>query len=244
MSLPKATIADAPLFGYRGMTIDVARHFESKGTIEKFLDLMSFLKLNKLHFHLSDDEGWRLQIPGLPELTDYGARRGFDLDEDRMLHMAMGSGNDLQPGDNIFGKPRNEREANLGQAPAYQGFEQATLNFVGEGSGYYTREDFEDVLKYAAARHIDVIPEFDFPAHARAAVQAMERRFDRYNGSDPTKANEYRLLDPNDTSEHVSVQYYTDSLANPCIPSTYAFLGKLVTEVRAMYDEAACRCRS
>jgi len=238
LSLPNVTIADAPLFSYRGMTIDVARHFLSKETIEKFLDLMSFLKLNKLHFHLTDDEGWRLQIPGLPELTDYGAHRGFDLDEDEMLHMAMGSGNDLQPGDNIFDKPRNETEANLGQAPAYQGFEQATLNFVGEGSGYYTRKNFEEILKYAAVRHIDVIPEFDFPAHARAAVQAMERRFERYKDTNPTKASEYRLLDPNDTSEHVSVQYYTDNLANPCIPSTYAFLRKVVTEVRAMYNEA------
>jgi hexosaminidase len=238
VSVPRAAIADAPLFGYRGMGIDVARHFESKHTIEKLLDLMAFLKMNRLHFHLTDDEGWRLEIPGLPELTAYGARRGFDLDEDRMLHQGMGSGNDLFPGDGVFRKPADEREANLGRTPAYQGFEQATLNYVGDGSGHYTTEDYEEILAYAAERHIEVIPEFDFPAHARAAVQAMERRYERLAASDPAEAGRYRLIDPDDTSEHRSVQYYTDNLVNPCIESTYRFLTKVVTEVRAMYERA------
>jgi hexosaminidase len=238
VSIPRAVIADAPLFGYRGMGIDVARHFESKQTIKKLLDLMAFLKLNRLHYHLTDDEGWRLEIPGLPELTSYGARRGFDLAEDTMLHQGLGSGNDLFPGDGVFGKPASERVANLGRTPAYQGFEQATLNYVGDGSGYYTTRDYEEILAYAAERHIEVIPEFDFPAHARAAVQAMERRYERLAGSDPVEAGRYRLLDPDDTSEHRSVQYYTDNLVNPCIESTYRFLAKVVTEVRAMYGRA------
>ena len=216
----------------------MARHFETKQTIKKLLDLMAFQKLNRLHFHLTDDEGWRLEIPGLPELTSYGARRGFDVDEDTMLHQAMGSGNDLLPGDNVFGKPADERVANLGRTPAYQGFEQATLNYVGKGSGHYSAGDYEEILRYAAERHIEVIPEFDFPAHARAAVQAMERRYERLAGSDPVEAGRYRLLDPDDTSVHRSVQYYTDNLANPCIESTYQFLTKVVTEVRAMYDAA------
>ena len=236
--MPQARISDAPLFGYRGMGIDVARHFESTQTIRKLLDLMAFLKLNRLHFHITDDEGWRLQIPGLPELTSYGARRGFDLTEDTMLHQAMGSGNDLFGGDNVFGKPRSEREANLGRMPAYQGFEQATLNYVGDGSGFYTTRDYEEILRYAAERHIQVIPEFDFPAHARAAVQAMERRFENLAPTDPVEANRYRLLDPGDTSAHRSVQYYSDNLVNPCIGSTYRFLEKVVTEVRAVYNAA------
>jgi len=238
VSIRRAAIADAPLFGYRGMGIDVARHFESKQTIKKLLDLMAFLKLNRLHFHLTDDEGWRVEIPGLPELTSYGARRGFDLDEDTMLHQGLGSGNDLLPGDGVFGKPANERVANLGRTPAYQGFEQATLNYVGDGSGHYTTGDYEEILAYATERHIEVIPEFDFPAHGRAAVQAMERRFERLAGSDPAEAGRYRLVDPDDTSDHRSVQYYTDNLVNPCIESTYRFLATVVAEVRRMYDRA------
>jgi hexosaminidase len=140
----------------------------------------------------------------------------------------MGSGSDLSADDGVTGKPADATEANGGRAPQYQGFEQATLNYVGQGSGYLTTGDFEDLLKYADARHIAVIPEFDMPAHARAAVQAMERRTD----------GRYRLLDPGDTSTHRSVQGYTDNLVNPCLDSTYAFLDKVVHEVRAMYDEA------
>src|SRR4051794_15182928 len=236
--IPGARIADAPLFGYRGMQIDVARHFETPSTIEKLLDLMSFLKLNRLHLHLTDDEGWRLQVPGLPELTDFGARRGFDLSERTMLHQGMGSANDLGPGDGIAAKPADQIEANLGRPPRYQGFEQATLNYVGKGSGYYTTRGFERILRYAQARHIEVIPEFDFPAHARAAVQATERRYQRLRDADPVAAGRYRLVDPDDTSQHRSVQYYTDNLANPCLESTYRFLTKVATELRAMYDAA------
>lgn len=225
--IPRARIADAPLFSYRGLQIDVARHFQSKQTIEKFLDLMSFLKLNALHLHLSDDEGWRLQIPGLPELTGFGGQRGFDLTESKRLHQAMGSGTE-----GLAGLPKNATEANLGTKPAYQGYEDATVNFVGQGSGYFSTSDFEQILTYATQRHIQVIPEFDFPAHARAAVQSEERRFQA------TGDSTYRLLDPADTSHHVSVQGYTDNLANPCLAGTYNFLTKVTSEVGKMYAAA------
>ncbi|WP_131763509.1 family 20 glycosylhydrolase, partial [Actinomadura fibrosa] len=232
VAVPRATVADAPLFGYRGLQIDVARHFETKQTIEKFLDLMSFTKLNRLHLGVTNDEGWRLEIPGLPELTGFGSRRALDLAETGALHQGMGSANDLGGGDGIAGKPRDETEANLGRSPAYQGYEPATQNFVGKGTGYYSVEDFQEILRYATARHIEVIPELNFPAHARAAVQSMERRYQR------THDATYRLLDPADTSRHTSVQYYTDNLANPCLASTYAFLTKVVTEVAEMYKGA------
>jgi hexosaminidase len=238
VAVPCAHLDDAPLFGYRGLQIDVARHFESKATIEKFLDLMSFLKLNRLHLHLTDDEGWRLEIPGLPELTGFGSRRGHDPAEATMLHQGMGSGSDLSGADGVEGKAADATEANLGRPPRWQGFEQATVNYVGQGTGHYSPAEFEEILRYAAARHIAVIPELDFPAHARAAVQAMERRHRRLADSDPEEAERYRLLDPGDTSHHVSVQHYTDDLANPCLESTYRFLDKVVTEVAAMYRAA------
>ncbi len=153
--LPTVEILDAPLFPYRGMHLDVARHFQSKDTIEKLLDLLAAHKLNKFHFHLSDDEGWRLQIPGLPELTEYGARRGFDPREARRLHPGMGSTGSLGPGDGdgIAGKPADERAANGGTAPTYQGFAEASLNFVGQGCGYYTPADFEDLGLCGRAPH-------------------------------------------------------------------------------------------
>jgi hexosaminidase len=238
IDLPTVQIADAPLFAYRGMHLDVARHFQSKGAIEKLLDLLAAHKLDKFHFHLSDDEGWRLEIPGLPELTDLGAHRGFDPQEARALHPGMGSAGALDEADGILGKPGSEAAANGGGAPTYQGFAEATLNFVGEGSGHYSVADFEEILVYAAERHIDVIPEFDMPAHARAAVQAMERRYEVARAADPEAAGRYRLLDPADSTAHTSVQGYVDNLMNPCLESTYAFASKVWSEVRAMYTAA------
>ena len=241
IAVPEVRIADAPGFAFRGMHLDVARHFQSRQTVEKLIDVMAFYKLNKLHLHLADDEGWRLEIPGIPELTSFGAHRGHDLDEAEMLHIGLGDGNDLGGGDGIADKPRSPTVANGGIAPAFQGFETATVNFVGNGSGFYTAREFEDILAYAAERHIDVVPEFDMPGHARAAVQAMEHRFQRLARSNPRRAAEFRLLDPDDTSKHTSVQGYTDNFANPCLDSTYAFLSTVVREVAARYRAAGAK---
>lgn len=165
--VPRAAIADAPKYGYRGLQLDVSRHFMSVTTVKKFLDLMAFTKLNALHFGLANDEGWRLAIPGLPELTEFGARKTLDPAERTALHQGMGSGNDLGDGDGVGGKADDQTAANLGRTPTYQGFEQGTLNFVGPGAGFYTVDDFRNILRYADERHIQVIPEFDLPAHAR-----------------------------------------------------------------------------
>jgi hexosaminidase len=238
IALPEVHIADAPGFAFRGMHLDVARHFQTRQTVEKLIDVMAYYKLNKLHLHLADDEGWRLEIPGIPELTSFGAHRGHDLDEAGQLHIGLGDGNDLGPGDHITDKPATRTAANGGVAPAFQGFETATVNFVGKGSGFYTTADFEDILRYAAERHIDVIPEIDVPGHARAAVQAMEFRFSQLRASNPARAAEFRLLDPADTSLHTSVQGYTDNFLNPCLDSTYAFLSTVVREIAARYRAA------
>jgi len=85
-------IADKPRFGYRAFMLDVARNFQSKKEILKLLDVMGLYKLNVLHFHLTDDEGWRLEIPALPELTTVGSKRAHSLDESKNLHPALGSG--------------------------------------------------------------------------------------------------------------------------------------------------------
>ena len=236
LALPEVHIADMPGFVYRGMHLDVARHFQSVETVKKLLDLMAHYKLNKFHIHLTDDEGWRLEIPGIPELTEYGGRRGHDVAEVNMLHAGLGSGNDLAPGDGIAAKPASEADANGGIDPTYQGFETATVNFVGQGHGYYSTREFEEILAYAAERHIDVIPEVNMPGHARAAVKAMERRYLAYRDSDPAKASEFRLIDPDDTSAHTSVQGYTDNFANPCLESTYAFLSTVLDAIEARYD--------
>ena len=136
-------MVDAPRFGYRGFMLDVARNFQPKASVLRTLDLLARYKLNKFHFHLTEDEGWRLEIPSLPELTSVGARRGHTLDSSAFLPPAWGSG------------PLVDRPW---------------------GSGFYSRADYAEILRYAAARHIEVIPELEMPGHARAAIKAMEAR--------------------------------------------------------------------
>lgn len=84
-NLPCVMIEDWPDYPYRGLMIDIARNFQSPATMKHIVDLMADYRFNRLHFHLTDDEGWRLEIPGLPELTDVGSRRGFTLDSHDFL---------------------------------------------------------------------------------------------------------------------------------------------------------------
>ncbi|WP_367987069.1 beta-N-acetylhexosaminidase [Vibrio sp. NTOU-M3] len=205
-SLPQLSIKDAPRFDYRGVMVDVARNFHSKDAILATLDQMAAYKMNKLHLHLTDDEGWRLEIPGLPELTDIGGQRCFDLEEKTCLLPQLGSG------------PTSD-------------------NF---GSGYFSKRDYVEILKYAKARNIEVIPEIDMPAHARAAVVSMEARYDRLMAKGKTaEANEYRLMDPQDTSNVTTVQFYDkQSFINPCMESSTRFVDKVISEVAAMHQEA------
>lgn len=93
-SLPCLSVKDSPRFGYRGLHMDVARNFQSKAEVLRILRWMALYKLNTLHFHFSDDEGWRLEIPELPELTTVGVRRGHTLDSKENLPATYGSGGD------------------------------------------------------------------------------------------------------------------------------------------------------
>jgi len=202
-----AQITDAPKFEYRGMFLDVARNFHSKESVLKLLELMSFYKLNKFHFHLMDDEGWRIEIKALPELTEVGSKRGHTKDESDMLNPTCGSGP----------------------------FADAAKS---NGSGFYTKEDFIEILEYAADRHIEVIPELDFPGHARAAIISMKARYNKYIKSDPAKANEYLLNDPNDASKYSTEQHYNDNVICVAQESVYHFLDTVVAEISKMYEDA------
>lgn len=205
-TLPEIEVVDSPRFEYRGFMVDVGRNFHSKESIKKTIDQMSAFKMNKLHLHLSEDEGWRLEIPGLPELTDVGSQRCFDLDERECLLPQLGSG----------------------------------ANSDNFGSGYFTKEDYVEILKYAKARKVDVIPELDMPAHSRAAVVSMEARYHKYiEQGKQEKAEEYRLLDPQDTSNVTTVQFYDrKSFINPCLQSSKRFVTKVISEVQRMHNEA------
>ncbi len=102
--LPAAVITDYPDFGYRGLMIDIARNYQSPEEMERILQLMSRYGFNVLHFHIADDEAWRLEIPGLPELTDVGGRRGYTLDgKDFLPQIYSGDGNPATTGNSSNG---------------------------------------------------------------------------------------------------------------------------------------------
>lgn len=206
IAIKNVTVSDQPRFAYRAFMLDVARNFKPKQEIIKLLDVMSLYKLNILHLHLTDDEGWRLEIPELPELTIVGAKRGHTLTNAHHLQPAMGSGPDIS----------NK-----------------------QGSGYYTKADFIEILKYATQRHIRIIPEIESPGHARAAIKSMDARYKHYlNLGQKAEAEKYLLRDFNDTSKYSSVQLYNDNVIDVSLPSTYAFISKITTSVVQMYKEA------
>ncbi|MBZ5856757.1 family 20 glycosylhydrolase [Flavihumibacter profundi] len=204
--IPAATIVDEPRFGYRGFTLDIARNFQPKNELLRIIDLMAMYKLNNLHLHFNDDEGWRIAMPSFPELTAIGSQRGHTLDSKKWLPPSYGAGPDP------------------GKLPA---------------SGFYTRAEFIDILRYAKARHIVVLPEIETPGHARAAIKSMDARYEKYmKQGNPDEAKRYLLRDINDQSVYSTAQQWTDNVMCVALPSVYNFIEKIVDDVVSMYKEA------
>lgn len=206
ISVPGIQVQDQPRFGFRSLHIDIARNFQSREQLMKIIDLMALYKLNVLHLHFSDDEGWRIQIPSLPELTEVGSRRGHTLDSREFLPPSYASG--PEPG-------------------------------IGSGSGYYSRDEFIALLKYATERHIKVIPEIETPGHSRAAIKSMDARYEKFMAKgDKIKAEEFLLRDMQDKSMYSSAQLWTDNVMCVAMPSVYHFIGVVVDDLLKMYQEA------
>ena len=142
VTLPCVEIEDAPQFKWRGILIDDCRHFFGKETIKAELDLMAQHKLNVLHWHLTEDQGWRLDVPGHPELVKYGATRA------------------ASPKYGARGKW--DRDGNY----------LIEMNTDRYGPYYYTEADVREILAYAAARHIRVVPEIELPGHVCCLLAA------------------------------------------------------------------------
>ena len=118
--IPAQTIVDFPRFAWRGAMLDVARHFFTVREVEQYIDLLALYKMNVLHLHLADDQGWRIELKSRPKLTQMGS-----------------------------------------------------LTQVGGGpGGFFTQQDYQDIIRYAAARYILIVPEIDMPSHINAAVIA------------------------------------------------------------------------
>jgi hexosaminidase len=133
--VPALEIEDAPRFRWRGLMLDSARHYQSPQFIERLLDTMALHKLNVLHWHLTDDQAWRLEIKKYPKLTEVGAWR---------VPAGAAPAADIDPAT---------------QRPRLYG-------------GFYTQDQAREIVAYAAARHITVVPEIEMPGHASAAIAA------------------------------------------------------------------------
>ena len=129
--LPAVRITDAPRFSWRGMHLDCSRHFFPVAFVKKFIDLLALHNMNVFHWHLTDDQGWRIEIKKWPRLTTVGSQRSGTI---------IGTNSDLDDG-------------------------------IPYG-GYYTQAELREVVAYAAARHITIVPEIDMPGHMLAALAA------------------------------------------------------------------------
>ncbi|KAF1711961.1 beta-hexosaminidase [Pseudoxanthomonas sangjuensis] len=170
-------IDDTPRFSWRGLMLDSARHFQSVDEIKRLLDAMALHKLNVFHWHLTDDQGWRIEIRKYPKLTEVGGCR-------------------IPAGDAGI-------DPTTGKPAPY--------------CGYYTQDQIRDVVAYAAARHITIVPEIDVPGHATAAIAAYPRL--GLLGEAPAVSNEWGV--------HANL-FNTEE-------STFRFLEDVFGEVAALF---------
>lgn len=149
VALPNLQIEDSPAFDWRGMHLDVSRHFFTLDYLKKHIDRLSLYKFNKFHLHLTDDQGWRLEIKKYPKLTEEGAWRTFNNQDSACMKKA-------KENPNFIIDPRFIHEK-----------DGKTIY-----GGFYTQEEMKDLIAYAQSKHIEIIPEIDVPGHMMAAINA------------------------------------------------------------------------
>lgn len=155
LKIPSVVIIDYPRFDYRGMHLDVSRHFFDVAFVKKYIDYLALHKMNYFHWHLTDDHGWRIEIKKYPKLTEIGAWRNGSI-----VGLWPGKGNEsikyqVLPND-VKITPAN-----------------AVIKTDGiKHGGYYTQEEIKEIIDYAAKRYITIIPEIEMPAHSMAILAA------------------------------------------------------------------------
>ncbi|MFD0940668.1 beta-N-acetylhexosaminidase [Pedobacter boryungensis] len=166
--IPSVDIIDFPRFDYRGMHLDVSRHFFDVAFVKKYIDFLALHKMNYFHWHLTDDHGWRIEIKKYPKLTEIGAWRNGSI-----IGLWPGKGNE------------NIKYQVLPDAVKITP-ENAIIKTDGiRHGGFYTQEEIKDVIAYAAKRYITIIPEIEMPAHSMALLAAYPEL-----GTEPNKKYE------------------------------------------------------
>lgn len=152
-AIPAVAVTDAPRFNWRGFHLDVSRHFFTVDEVKEIIDLMALYKLNRFHWHLTDDQGWRIEIKKYPLLTEKGAWRIYNNQDTACMQLAARDDNP-----NLLIPKKNTRVENGN-----------TLY-----GGYYTQDQIRDVVAYAKQRGIEIVPEIDMPGHFLSAIENYE----------------------------------------------------------------------
>lgn len=195
--VPAVSIEDYPRFGWRGLMLDVSRHFFTVAQVKDFIDQMVKYKFNLLHLHLTDDQGWRLQIKSLPKLTEVGAWR---VDKTGKF--------------GTFSKPEP------GEPKTYGGF--------------YTHEEVKELVKYAADRFVNILPEIDIPGHSLAAI-ASYPDLTCTPGTYAVNSGEQFMVWPGGGGHFYGL---LDNTLCPAKEKVYDFLDKVFTEVAELFPFA------
>jgi hexosaminidase len=187
LSFPKCFVKDYPQFQWRGLHLDVSRHFFTVKEVKRFIDLMAYYKFNTLHWHLTDDQGWRIEIKKYPLLTEVGAWRDSTVEN----HYTT--------------QPRTYNKTRYG--------------------GFYTQEEVKDIVSYAGARFINVVPEIEMPGHARAALAA----YPQYSCTGQAQGVEglWGIFDDIFCAKEESILFLQDVLKEvlPLFPGEYIHVG-------------------
>ncbi len=149
-TVPCVNVCDAPWYGWRGLMIDSSRHFFSVEEMKRVIDLMALYKLNRLHWHLTDDQGWRIEIKAYPLLTEKACWRKFNKNDRACIAQAQSENNAAMMPDTSHLRITQEGDTLYG--------------------GYYRQDEVRDIVAYATVRGIDVIPEIDMPGHSMCAL--------------------------------------------------------------------------
>ncbi len=213
--LPLVSIKDQPKYEWRGMHLDVSRHFFSVDFLKKYVDRLALYKINKLHLHLTDDQGWRLEIKKYPLLTKKGAWRTFNEQDSVCMKMAQE--------DPLFA---------IDTAHIIQK-EGKTLY-----GGFYTQEEMKEFVTYASQRHIEIIPEIDMPGHMMAAINIYPNL--SATGKSAWGSVFSTPLSPVKEEVYSFVQNILDEVTQ-VFPSEYVHIGADEVEKSSWVESAQCQ---
>lgn len=149
LKIPCVAISDQPAYSWRGMMLDVSRHFFGVDYVKKYIDMMALYKFNTLHLHLTDDQGWRIEIKKYPRLTSVSGWRSFNDQDSACIELA---------------KQLDNPDFRLD--PAHLRHVDGKTQY----GGFYTQKEMKGIIQYAAERHIQIVPEIDMPGHMMAAI--------------------------------------------------------------------------